>query len=136
LHAYDALNLGKELYNSDQAGARDQFGAVNKFAIPTIADGKVFVGAANNLAIFGLFGTGSPAPAFATALSGLVAERDTQRTAFPNRPLSATPEPGWDAAIQEPVSVPAPASTALGPCAARCQPPRKGPPPLDDDALL
>jgi hypothetical protein len=55
LHAYDAANLGHELYNSSQAaGGRDQFGPGNKFITPTIADGKVFVGTQNGVAVFGL----------------------------------------------------------------------------------
>jgi hypothetical protein len=55
LHAYDASNLAHELYNSSQAAAnRDQFGAGNKFITPTIADGKVFVGTTNSVAVFGL----------------------------------------------------------------------------------
>jgi hypothetical protein len=55
LHAYDASNLAHELYNSTQAANnRDQFGAGNKFIAPTIADGKVFVGTQNSVAVFGL----------------------------------------------------------------------------------
>jgi hypothetical protein len=54
LHAYDATNLAHELYNSNQAGARDQFGAGNKFITPMIAAGKVYVGATNGVAVFGL----------------------------------------------------------------------------------
>jgi hypothetical protein len=55
LHAYDASNLAHELYNSNQAsGSRDHFGAGNKFITPTIADGKVFVGTTNSVAVFGL----------------------------------------------------------------------------------
>ncbi len=53
LHAYDAGNLSHELYNSRQAGARDQFGAGNKFITPTIANGRVFVGTTNGVAVFG-----------------------------------------------------------------------------------
>jgi len=54
LHAYDATNLN-ELYNSNQASAgRDQFGAGNKFITPVIANGKVFVGTPNGVAVFGL----------------------------------------------------------------------------------
>ena len=56
LHAYDAGNLARELYNSNQAGTRDQFGAGNKFISPTIANGKVFVGAKTGVAVFGLSG--------------------------------------------------------------------------------
>lgn len=55
LHAYNATNLTVELYNSKQAGSeRDSFGPGNKYIIPTIADGRVFVGTTDSLAIFGL----------------------------------------------------------------------------------
>jgi hypothetical protein len=53
LHAYDATNLASEFYNSNQAGARDQFSG-NKFITPMIANGKVFVGTATSVAVFGL----------------------------------------------------------------------------------
>lgn len=54
LHAYNAGTL-TELYNSNQASnGRDQFGAGNKFITPTIANGKVFVGTTNGVAVFGL----------------------------------------------------------------------------------
>ena len=53
LHAYDAVSLA-ELYNSNQAaGSRDHFGAGNKFILPTIANGKVYVGTTSSVAIFG-----------------------------------------------------------------------------------
>ena len=55
LHAYDATNLGTELYNSNQAaGGHDQFGSGNKFIAPTIANGKVYVGTTNGVGVFGL----------------------------------------------------------------------------------
>jgi len=55
LHAYDATNLTHELYNSTQApGGRDQFGAGNKFISPAIADGMVFLGTPNSVAVFGI----------------------------------------------------------------------------------
>jgi hypothetical protein len=53
LHAYDAANLATELYNSNQAGARDHF-ADNKFITPTIANGKVYVGTPTGVIVFGL----------------------------------------------------------------------------------
>lgn len=59
LHAYDAANLAYELYNSNQAmGGRDHFGAGNKFIVPTIANGMVYVGTTNGVGVFGLL----PAP--------------------------------------------------------------------------
>ncbi|MDE2348492.1 MAG: hypothetical protein KGL92_08310, partial [Gammaproteobacteria bacterium] len=60
LYAYDAANLSSELYDSAQAGTRDQFGPGSKFTPPTIANGKVFVatqggaGVQNYIAVFGL----------------------------------------------------------------------------------
>jgi hypothetical protein len=57
LHAYDATNLGTELYNSNQAtGGRDQFPDSGncKFVTPLIANGKVFVGTPTSVVVFGL----------------------------------------------------------------------------------
>jgi hypothetical protein len=55
LHAYDATNLARELYNSNQAAnGRDSFAAGNKFIAVTIADGKVFLGTVNSVGVFGL----------------------------------------------------------------------------------
>jgi len=57
LHAYSADNLSQELYNTSQAaGGRDEFGAGNKFMVPTIANGKVYVGTPNGVVAFGLLG--------------------------------------------------------------------------------
>ena len=61
LHAYDALDLSHELYNSSQAAAgRDAFGAGNKFVTPTIVNGRVFVGTATGVAVFSRFGPSAP----------------------------------------------------------------------------
>jgi len=54
LRAYDATNLANELYNSNLNQARDQAGPAVKFAVPTIADGAVFVGAQNEVDVYGL----------------------------------------------------------------------------------
>jgi hypothetical protein len=55
LHAYDAVNLSRELYNSNQAPhGRDNFSAGNKFITPTIAHGKVYVGTTSGVGVFGL----------------------------------------------------------------------------------
>jgi hypothetical protein len=60
LHAYPANNLATQLYNTKQApNNRDQFGRGNKFMVPTIANGKVYVGTPTGVAVFGLLATGA-----------------------------------------------------------------------------
>jgi hypothetical protein len=54
LFAYDAADLAKELYDSDQAAnGRDHFSG-NKFITPMVVNGKVYVGTPNSVAVFGL----------------------------------------------------------------------------------
>lgn len=54
LRAYDARNVAHELYDSDQAGARDHAGPGTKFSVPTIANGRVYVGTQTELDVYGL----------------------------------------------------------------------------------
>jgi hypothetical protein len=63
LHAYNAANLATELYNSNQAAnGRDNFGAGNKYIVPTVANGKVYVGTTNGIGVFGLLCSYAIAP--------------------------------------------------------------------------
>jgi hypothetical protein len=54
LYALDASTLAQLYSSSDAANSRDQFGAGNKFIVPVVANGKVFVGTSNSVAVFGL----------------------------------------------------------------------------------
>ena len=55
LHAYDASDLSKELFNSGKRTA-DSLGSYVKFSTPTVANGAVYAGTQNSVAVFGVAG--------------------------------------------------------------------------------
>ena len=54
LLAYDATNVATQLYSSATAGTRDQAGLSTKFVVPTVANGRVYVGTQSELDAYGL----------------------------------------------------------------------------------
>ncbi len=91
IHAYSAATLSTELWNSGQkAGGADSVGAVVKFAVPTVANGEVFVGTTSGLVVYGLTPPASVAPlqptnVTAAALSGTSVQLGWQDpTTLPN----------------------------------------------------
>lgn len=54
LQAYDASDVGRLLYTSDNAGAGEGPGTAVRFTIPIVANGKVYVSTVNAVAVYGL----------------------------------------------------------------------------------
>jgi hypothetical protein len=58
LHAFDASNITRELWNSNQNQSRDYSGSWSKWCPPTIANGKVYLATFDKvLNVYGLLGT-------------------------------------------------------------------------------
>ena len=56
LYAHSATNVATTLYSSEQNVVRDNPGNAVKFTVPTVINGKVYVGAEYQVSIFGLLG--------------------------------------------------------------------------------
>ena len=54
LKAFDALNVQRQLYSSDQNAARDHAGEAVRFVILTVMNGRVYVGVKNAVEVYGL----------------------------------------------------------------------------------
>ena len=67
LYAFDATNVANVLFSSSNNPVRDNPGSAVKFAVPTIANGKVFVGAANQLSVYGVVPPEAAPPTFSPA---------------------------------------------------------------------
>jgi len=61
LYAYNASDLSAgSIYNSNENSTRDNPGGAIKFAVPTVANGKVYVGEAGKLSVYGELSAGAP----------------------------------------------------------------------------
>jgi hypothetical protein len=72
LYAYNASNVTTPLWTSLQNPARDGAGGSQKYGVPTVADGKVFLASDSQLQVYGLLPSNFAAynlSAFQTALS-------------------------------------------------------------------
>ena len=89
LHAYDPGDL-HEFYNSNQSGTRDQFGPGNKFITPMIANGKVYVGTTNSVAVFGILAVQPPKPVITSAAraTGVAGKPFSYQITATNNPTS------------------------------------------------
>ncbi len=77
IHAYDAATFNTELWNSGQrAGGADNVGTVVKFAVPTAANGRVYVGTSNSLVVYGL----TPPAVYAVTVNAGEAQRSVARS--------------------------------------------------------
>ena len=54
LYAYDASRVAYELYNTERNSHRDRAGVALRFAIPTVVNGKVYVGTKGEVDVYGL----------------------------------------------------------------------------------
>ncbi len=62
LYAWNANDLSKTIYESDTNSARDAAGPANKFSVPVVTNGKVYVAAHGEVDVYGLL-NGQPVAA-------------------------------------------------------------------------
>jgi hypothetical protein len=99
LYAFDATDLTQKLYDSGQSPADNPGNAV-KFANPTVANGKVYVGTTNGLTVFGMLASAVPTPtptpsqtSTATASATATQTATATPTATPTPTATATRTP-------------------------------------------
>jgi hypothetical protein len=84
MHAYDALNLGSELFNTDQNSKRDGAGTGVRFMVPTVANGKLYLATNFRLRFYGLFPFMPSSVTFPVQLAGTVSSTRTITLTNPN----------------------------------------------------
>jgi hypothetical protein len=109
LHAYDADDIRRELWNSLEVPARDDCGEYSKMAPPTIANGKVYLASfgkenvgTGQFCVYGLLQVGGTKPATPTGAQANVSHEvveiswnATPGAMFYRVARSSSLEPGW-----------------------------------------
>jgi hypothetical protein len=97
LRAYSSVSYGTELYNSDQApNGRDALGVAVTFEVPTVANGRVFVGtggggSGNDLVAYGIISPPGAAPAAPNGLTTTTLDASRIKLAWSDHDVA----PNW-----------------------------------------
>jgi hypothetical protein len=91
LYAYNSSNLAAgSIYMSNQNLIRDNPGGAIKFAVPIVANGKVYVGAEGQLSVFGELASGLAAPQISPGTETTAGPVTVTMTATPGATISYT----------------------------------------------
>ncbi len=110
LSAFDASDLTRELWNSNQNAARDYSGSWAKWSPPTVANGKVYLASFDN--VLNVFGLITVAPAASVTATAGTPQSTTINAPFATalkatvRNASSTPMPGVQVTFTAPASGP------------------------------
>ena len=114
LHAHDASNVAVELYNSEENHTRDQAGNAVKFTVPTVTNGKVYVGAVGQLNVYGALPTvQAAAPTFSPPGGTLTSGQSVTLSAASGASIFYTTDGSTPSTLSNPYTGPIPVSGTL-----------------------